>query len=138
MFGVACVLVYQHIHTCRIITWCFGFGAFLVQYLVCLMFWYILCAYFKYNNTFAVFGVFDMVLYCVLCVWCVGAFLCSICVVLFCVSVYLVLWCILGGYLCCICAFFVFVSNIIVFVLYLVWCVLASAAQSSPAVTLSL
>ena len=58
--------------------------------------------------------------------------------VLFCVSVYLVLWCILGGYLCCICAFFVFVSNIIVFVLYLVWCVLASAAQSSPAVTLSL
>ena len=139
---VWCVLVYQNTHTCRIITWCFGFGAFLVLYLVCLMFWYILCAYFKYNNTFAVFGVFDMVLYCVLCVWCVGAFLCSICVVLFCVSVYLVFWCILGAYLCCIwcvwcilcvyfkhnsiCAvfgvfgaFFVFISNIIVFVLYL-------------------
>ena len=77
-------------------------------------------------------------------VWCCFAFL---------YVVYLVFFCILGVYLRCIkysvfgmVLFCVFVCgglmhSLCVFVLYLVclvWCVLASGTQSSPAVTLSL
>ena len=110
-------------------------------------------------SIYAVFGLFGVVLFCVvLCVLCFGGFLVCICAV-FGVLVYscavfggflvhffavfsvfgvLVHSCAVFGVILCVWCFGVVIVIFVLYLVCLVWCVLASVAQSSPAVTLSL
>ena len=130
--GVVCMLL------CRIITWCFG--DFLVQYLCSI--WFVWCGVVLCFFVCFVFGGF---LVCICAVFGVLVYSCAVFggflvhfFAVFSVFGVLVHSCAVFGVILCVWCFGVVIVIFVLYLVCLVWCVLASVAQSSPAVTLSL